>query len=254
MYENYSHLRRKFAEYFIENETYNFLEDYYKHKLPRYYDTSFCNSFSSMSLKARDSAIELCGFLLVNKDMCEDLAEFIGNGKCLEVMAGLGSLSYGLRQEVVDIITTDLYIDHPLNYNNIWCDIEQIDAVEAVRKYGKDVDYVIMSWPRGDEKHTAYQVAKELYKIDPNKVLIYIGEQEGGCCADEMFFAGIEYTNKNKFDCINTHFSNWYWVHDQIYTVRWNPNFTEEDYEILEFEMQEREKEFREYLDTLKFN
>ena len=63
-----------------------------------------------------------------------------------------------------------------------------------------------------------------------------------------------KYTNKNKFDCINTHFSNWYWVHDQIYTVRWNPNFTEEDDEILEFEMQEREKEFREYLDTLKFN
>lgn len=51
--------------------------------------------------------IALQGFPLLAKDWLVPLAKWIGSRKCVELMAGCGSLSYVLSQEGVDITPTD---------------------------------------------------------------------------------------------------------------------------------------------------
>lgn len=89
------------------------------------------------------------------------------------------------KEQGADIIATDL----KPNKENAWCrdgeffcDVEEIDAVSAVKKY-KDRN-VFMAWPPYDTD-MAYNVALNMM---PGSVLIYVGEGWGGCNGDDEFF------------------------------------------------------------------
>lgn len=92
-------------------------------------------------------------------------------------MSGKGTLSYVLKQEGVNIKATDDFSWSKFTSMNTWCDIEQIDAIEAIEKYGKDMDYIIMSWCYMD--NTGYKCLKKMREINPNCKMLYIGECQG---------------------------------------------------------------------------
>ena len=86
---------------------------------------------------------DLFMYSYVYKDYCESLAKWIGDRKALEVMAGVGWLTKGLREAGVDVVGTD---------GGTWktpipsvCMIITVDAIKAVKKIDSDV--LIMSWP-----------------------------------------------------------------------------------------------------------
>lgn len=135
------------------------------------------------------------GFSLVSRDWIRLLAEFIGRGKVLEVMSGCGSLAYALHNEGVNIIATDNFSwKEPLGTwnetKNYWCNIENIDAVEAVRKYGSQVDYILMAWPYLTQC-TAYYAISAMVEMNENFnhkcKMIYIGEDVDGQTTDYQF-------------------------------------------------------------------
>src|SRR5699024_6074466 len=68
-------------------------------------------------------------------------AKWIGERKVLEVMAGRGWLSHALRELNVNVIATD---DYSWSYECGWLppvtDVEELDAIKSVEKYGKDID------------------------------------------------------------------------------------------------------------------
>lgn len=185
----------------------NFLREYIEFKIPESIPNELIRDYYPIKnefiepeesdvaiscIALRDIAIHHCGFALIDKVFARKLAEYIGNSKCLEIMAGLGSLSFALREQGVDIITTD---NKDPSWNNCfdrsreWCSVEQIDCIEAIEKYGDEVDYVICCWPPMDCEDLEMQICEACKKH--NCKIIYIGEYGDGCNFSYEFFNRI---------------------------------------------------------------
>lgn len=145
------------------------------------------------SYQARDEYTSRCGFAIISKEWIQPLAKFIGKDKCLEIMGGSGLLSKALKDEGVNVICTDnlSWENSKTEWKNHFTEIENLDCVEAIEKYGKNVKYIIMSWApyQGKESVLAYRKMKE---VNPDSVMIYIGEDLGGCTACDEFFEETE--------------------------------------------------------------
>lgn len=167
-------------------------------------------------------------FCLVTWRWITPLAEWLraGNCRCLEVMAGRGWLSAALQHKGVPIHATDDYSwfkDQFEDWSNTVTVVEKIDAVAAVEKYGPDCDILIMAWPPYDQP-IGYEVLRKMYLINPETRMIFIGEGEGGCTADDAFhhhFDPIE--NDEKFNHAASCYERWYGMHDYINLGRYKP-------------------------------
>jgi len=89
----------------------------------------------------------------------------------------------------IEIKITDGYLDSNGYFNSIneaW--VEALDFREAIEKYKDWFDIVLLSWPPYNES-----MAREVWELLPkNKKLLYIGEDEWGCTADDSFFEAVE--------------------------------------------------------------
>ena len=187
--------------------TFKLLED---GKIPESYCKDIYEPNKIKGEKYRESLIPLTcrniytmryGFPLISMNWVRELAHtVIKDGKCLEVMCGSGMWTKALRKCGVSVIATDnqswgTKIDEYSKWRNspFIDDIEVIDAIDAISKYGKDVDFILMSWPPYDEP-IAYMVLMKMREINPNCKLIMIGEDYGGCTADDKFFDEVKIT------------------------------------------------------------
>lgn len=155
------------------------------------------------------------GYPLYAKNWIKPLARFIGDKKCLEIMAGTGFLSYSLSLYGVNITATDNFW-WKNNFKNFY-DVEKLDCISAIEKY-KDVDYIIISWPCID--NFAAQAIKTIKKVNPTAQIIYIGEEFGGCTADDEFFNITEKINNLKFENAVKYFRSWDGIHDRILLLK----------------------------------
>ena len=204
----------------IENEIE--LSDVLKrNEIPYSIDANLLSGFDSYRL--RSDVVKKIGFLLVTKEWVEDLSNAIGDKKCLEIMAGSGALSKTLKDKGTNVIATDNFSwrknengssteSWTTDSGNHYCDIEQLDAVEAIKKY-KDVDYILMSWAPYEDP-IATEVLKAMREYNPNAVLIYFGEGWGGCTANDEFFELVEEVEINGFDFVNV--PSWYGINDTM--------------------------------------
>lgn len=160
----------------------------------------------------RTSVIERQGFAILTNEWIDDFAKWINGRRCLEVMAGTGALAKCLKDRGVDIIATDNFSwnvgNNMSEFKSFWTEIEDIDAISAIDKYGKDVDIIIMSWP--EMESVAYQVLLDMRLTNPNALLVYIGEGCGGCTADEDFYDSAEYVDEE----ITGRYPQWAGIHD----------------------------------------
>lgn len=164
------------------------------------------------------------GFTLIDKRWISTLINtVIKDGKVLEVMGGSGYLSWALnKMGVNDIICTDNYSwangTKPEWLNSIPFEVESLDAIEAIKKYGKDIDFLLMSWPYMDS--LAYDVLMTLREVNPKATLIYIGEDYGGCTANDDFFEAVEYINRDLATEVNDVFPSFDGIHDRVYLCK----------------------------------
>lgn len=164
----------------------------------------------------RSYYIENVGFSFLSDDWITKLAKFIGDSNCLEIMAGSGALTYSLRNKGVNIIATDDYSwGKPFR---LWTDVINMDAVEAINVYGENVDFIICSWPYMDD--TAYKVLLKMRKINKSCKLIYIGENEGGCTASDLFFENITILKNRTFYKAVSDYISWQGIHDSIFLIK----------------------------------
>lgn len=82
--------------------------------------------------------------------------------------------------------------------------VEVLPACAAIQKYPSEVLY--LSWPTYN--HSWAQEALVEFKGD---WLVYVGEEPGGCCADESFFEVLEKEWTEKPFCDEQH--NWWGLH-----------------------------------------
>ncbi len=109
-------------------------------------------------------------------------------GKIIDPMAGTGYWAYLLTQAGVITLASDLDPPQPGSKDNIWhrdvaqfVEVARNDAAAAVQDV--DPSYTLfLSWP---PMSSAAARAVQAY---PGDKLIYIGEDKGGCNADDSFF------------------------------------------------------------------
>lgn len=143
----------------------------------------------------REYCVFRMGFSVVTKENCRVLAQIIKDNNVLEVMAGLGSYTATLRELGVNVIATDdmSWMDYDTSKYKNWKkyswikDLESLDAVEAINKYGKDVGFILMSWPPQNESY-ALDALLAMRRVNSECRMIYIGEKKGGCTANNDFF------------------------------------------------------------------
>lgn len=110
-----------------------------------------------------------------------EISNFIGNEKTLEVGAGLGLWSRLLQLKNLDIIATDNFSSHVDKFKKRYCDVEEIDAISALNKYDRR-NVLLIIWP------PMTNMSSEILKQFKGNKLIYIGEDKGGCTANNEFF------------------------------------------------------------------
>lgn len=113
-------------------------------------------------------------------------------------------------KEGADVIATDVCP----NKDNHWCrdgifhiPVEEIRADDAVKKYSNR--NVFMAWPPYDTS-MAFDVASEMEK---ERILIYVGENQGGCTGNDDFFQYLE-THFEELD-ISVDIPTWGGIYDE---------------------------------------
>ncbi len=163
----------------------------------------------------RTEYIKSFGFPLFAEDWVKPLAKWIGDRPCLEVMAGTGYLSYALSKYGCNIKATDDF-SWSSRFSNVnrFINVENLDCVEAIKKYGKDVKFIICSWPYMDDN--AYRSLITMREINPKCRMIYIGEDMGGCTANDKFFENIKLCEVKGFLDAVEKYKRWEGIYDFV--------------------------------------
>jgi hypothetical protein len=128
----------------------------------------------------REKMLGFC-FAVLTEDMINKIKPY---GPILEVGAGTGYWAYETKKRGVDYLATDAYTLPSNKYfpsSKAWEHVYSYTAVDAVKRFPDRT--LLMCWPEYC-KSWAVEALRE-YKGD---IFIYVGEEEGGCCADDDFF------------------------------------------------------------------
>ncbi|WP_048000310.1 hypothetical protein [Lactiplantibacillus herbarum] len=160
----------------------------------------------------------------ISAPFLKDLADFTGNVPVLEVMAGNGYISKGLRRlhPGQTVYTTDSKdwtheADNQTGRQPVTA-IEGLDAVSAFNKYASEIKYVIMAWSP-DKLTIDWDLLQAIRNSEYDVPLICIGEQYGAT-GSKQFWDQAEYQNDAAVEQLNAHFRPFDLIHDQVYVVR----------------------------------
>lgn len=135
----------------------------------------------------------------------------------VELGAGKGYWASLLKKKGVDVLAFD---KNPVQSNDFtdqkdpWFDVLPGDwRVTTKHK----LRTLFLCWPTYDDSW-AYQALKN-YHGHGGKTLIYVGEHDGGCCADDKFF---EYLSKHFVEIAEHDIPHWWAVHDRLWVYRAN--------------------------------
>lgn len=153
-----------------------------------FFDKDFCEDipdwvfWEEQYSPLRGYAVFRMGFSVVTRRNCRVLKEIIGNESVLEIICGLGSYTAVLRLLGIQVTAIDemSQIDYETSEYQGWKkhawiqDVESLDAVSAIKKNGKYVGFVLMSWPPQNEPF-ALQALQTMRVENPLCHMIYIG-------------------------------------------------------------------------------
>jgi hypothetical protein len=156
----------------------------------------------------------------ISAPFIQDIAKYVDNKKGLEIMAGNGYISKGLRNLNKQIIATDSmeWIKENETGKHLLTQVEKIDALQAIEKYKNEIDYVIMCWsPDGVDIDA--QVLNKLRSIDSEIELIVIGEKNGATNS-KKFWEKAKFIENKQVIKLNQHHKPFDLIQDQLYLVK----------------------------------
>jgi hypothetical protein len=151
---------------------------------------------------------------ILTDDLLTIMKELTNNLSVIEVMAGTGWLFFWMKRYGINVIkSTDDFSWK--NYNNCFmssCEFASVKNERAIDTIANTkADVVVMSWPPYET--LAAQLVWE--EMKPNQYLIYIGEGEGGCNANDKFFDYIKPNIKKKYSILS-----WPNIYDYLYFIQ----------------------------------
>lgn len=164
------------------------------------------------------TARSVLGFVSPTLKWAREMKKVIGDKTVLEVAAGTGLVAKFLDSVGVKITATDnfsWYDDEHIGATwQPYFDVKKLDFKDAIKKY--KADYLLLCWPFMNS--LAREAAELFTKLNPNGLIIYIGEM-GGCTADEEFEQGIEVIDS--LENVNAVYPQWSGLWDQVYLAKW---------------------------------
>lgn len=158
----------------------------------------------------------------VNSAFANALAKYLGNAPVLEIMAGNGYISKGLRNNNPHerIYTTDsqAWVKENETGKHPVTKVEKLAALDAIKKYGHQVDYVIMSWAP-DKGEADWQVLQLLRQDYPDIKLLVIGEKNGATNS-KKFWQEAHLSQDKDLQKVNIQLHTFDLIDEQIYLAK----------------------------------
>jgi len=160
------------------------------------------------SLDGRRECISRGMWAMVEQTWTQELADWIGNRDCLEIMAGAGWLAKALFNKGVAITATD---DYSWDGNQHSKDMKRVHPVSLMHSIDAVLlpvaEVLIVSWP----PYGGSDIIDACRLWGPERPVVYIGEGVGGCNAPEEFFKYFD-TSEDP----GIHLPTWWGLHDQV--------------------------------------
>ncbi|MFC6275162.1 SAM-dependent methyltransferase [Levilactobacillus tangyuanensis] len=155
-----------------------------------------------------------------SEPVVNDLAEFVGDRSVLEVMAGNGYISKGLRDAGKTVYATDSQSWTAENETgrHTLTPIEPLTALEAFEKYQNDVGVVVMSWSP-DGVPVDWELLQAIRASAADVDFVVIGEKDGATDS-AAFWQHAELLDNPTVHQLNRHFTPIDLVRDQVYLVK----------------------------------
>lgn len=138
----------------------------------------------------------------------------------LEIMAGNGLFSYGLRQFGQHVITTDdlSWGQSSQTTNDLWTPVIPLDALSAVKTYGTTVDAIVMVWSQ-DQNPIDYQVLQTVRQTCPDTNFFVLGERYGATNSSQ-FWRAAQLIDSKALQRVNQLYPRFDLIQDQVYLVQ----------------------------------
>lgn len=180
------------------------------------YDDFFKINLLAMMIESekRSYFIKTYSWAVPDENVLREIIEFIRDESMdqigrravvLSICSGIGLWEYLIQSmSDFDVIATDSNSNLTMP---VYMDIQIMDGVAAVTKY--QTDCLFISWPPYDEPIAV----KCLQQFSGNK-LVYVGEGEGGCTADDNFYRELD---KNWKLIKTVQNPCWQGIYDRVY-------------------------------------
>jgi SAM-dependent methyltransferase len=179
------------------------LEHYVAHFDFLLYANWYEQSYSNKSLEMHFELFQIFknefGFILPSRELMDRLADILRQemgheGRVLDAGSGSGFMTKELCRLGIDTFAVDRcdYENKQRQFGYPMIHVYQRDALgDAVDHVSNQFAAVLLIWPPYD-KPFAFDIAKAMH---PGQLLIFEGEDAGGCIGDEKFF---EYVSDGK--------------------------------------------------------
>jgi len=153
---------------------------------------------------------ELFYFATATKYFASALKKEIGaKAVLLDPLAGKGYLAKSLQEVGLDCIATDD------NSNGFSKHIENLDALDALSKYGSKINYLIISWAHFNSD-IDYKLLMKVRNEFPHVTIINIGEGQGGTTNSIKFWDAAKPVMKNATNAVNKSYVALPGLHDYV--------------------------------------
>lgn len=155
----------------------------------------------------------------ITSDLTQAIVKQFPNWRFLEIMAGNGYLSAGLKAAGASVYCTDSLAWTAENETGrqLVTPVQPLSAQLAIQKYAQQVDAIIMSWsPNGVP--IDYEVLRQLRQLKPRPVLLCLGERFGATNSTE-FWQAAKYHNDDRVSQINRYLRPFDLMRDRFYWI-----------------------------------
>lgn len=163
-------------------------------------------------------------YAMLTHEFCAALTKWLDGRTILDPFAGRGWLGLGVSAHGGNVICSDDDSWNIIQKKQAVHTVDVIDAVASVKKYGKSADVLAILWAPNNNT-IDYEVAKAMHEVNPNAIILYIGEDYGGCTSSNEFFHVAEPVKDPSFDVVAGLYYNVDGIHDEAVLYKYNPNF-----------------------------
>lgn len=157
-----------------------------------------------------------------NSSFTNALSKYLQGAPVLEVMAGNGYISKGLRNSNPHetIYTTDSqeWVKENETGKHPVTTVEKLSALDALNKYGHDVQYVIMSWAP-DKGEQDWQLLQHIRSDYPELKLLIVGEKNGATNSP-TFWKNAQLSQPQDLKEVNQYLKSFDLIDEQIYLAK----------------------------------